>query len=116
MLVEHKDVRQIENEGFRRWFTDDFFDLIVWYEEDKIIGFQLCYDKSKHERALTWRSGYGFSHNRIDDGELPGHSKMTPILVEDGDFSKETIAAKFRSESRDIDRGIADFIYEKIKH
>ncbi len=42
MIVEKKDARQIENEGFRRWFTDDFFDLIVWYENKEITGFQLC--------------------------------------------------------------------------
>ena len=27
MLVEMKDVRQIPNDGFRRWFTDEEFDL-----------------------------------------------------------------------------------------
>lgn len=55
MLVELKDVRQIPNDGFRRWFTDEDFDLIVWYEDDKITGFQLCYDKKEMEFLINLR-------------------------------------------------------------
>ena len=37
----------------RRWIADEYFDLIVWYEDDQTIhGFQLCYDKPGRERAL----------------------------------------------------------------
>jgi hypothetical protein len=78
MLSEIRNARQVEGEGFRRWFTDDYFDLIVWYGNDRrLIGFQLCYDKQERERALTWTLEHGFQHNRIDSGEVPGHSKMT---------------------------------------
>jgi hypothetical protein len=73
MLVEIRNTRQIEGEGFRRWFTDEFFDLIVWYDEKRtLVGFQLCYDKEGRERALTWTREHGFQHNRIDDGEVTG--------------------------------------------
>ena len=91
MLSEINDVKQIENEGYRRWFSDNYFDLIIWYGDEKIIGFQLCYDKQGSERSLTWIKNRGFSHNKIDDGEKPGHTKMTPILVADGVFDKEKI-------------------------
>jgi len=37
MLVEHAHVRQIHGEGYRRWFADDYFDLIVWYDDLKNI-------------------------------------------------------------------------------
>ncbi len=30
--VERKNLRQIAGGGFRRWFSDEYFDLIVWYE------------------------------------------------------------------------------------
>jgi hypothetical protein len=52
MLAEIRDVRQIPGEGFRRWFSDGDFDLIVWYAGGEIAGFQLCYDKGRRERAL----------------------------------------------------------------
>ena len=32
MLVEYRNVRQIRGEGHRRWFSDEYFDLIVWYD------------------------------------------------------------------------------------
>jgi len=35
MLSEIEHTRQIPNEGYRRWFTDESFDLIVWYMNDK---------------------------------------------------------------------------------
>ena len=114
MLVEVKEVKQFENEGFRRWFTDNYFDLIIWYDGDTISGFQLCYDKEESERSLTWIKGKGFSHNKIDNGEKPGHTKMTPILVQDGLFDKETIAAKFKKDSKKIDIEISLFVYSKL--
>jgi len=118
MLAELSNTRQFKNEGYRRWFSDKYFDLIVWYDVTKtiIVGFQLCYDKFGQEHAFTWHKDRGFSHNRIDDGEeIPGHSKMSPILVNDGMFSKEVISDKFKMASRRMDSKIADFVYEKIK-
>ena len=115
MLVEVRNPRQIEDEGYRRWFTGRYFDLIVWYEEDEHIdGFQLCYDKPGTERALTWRRRSGYIHEKLDDGEIPGRIKMTPILVPDGTFSKDSIAEKFRQAAREIDRQIVDFVHRKI--
>ena len=118
MLVEVEKARQIENEGFRRWFTDDFFDLIVWYDERREIGgFQLCYDKQQNERAVTWRRDGGFSHHRVDDGEttrgLAGHP-MSPILLDDGEFDKHPIAERFRSASANIEPSLAGFVYKRM--
>ncbi len=116
MLYEVKRVKQYHNEGFRRWFTDNNFDLIIWYDNNKIIkGFQLCYNKSVYERALTWSSANNtFVHNKIDDGEIPGEIKESPILVADGLFDKIKIAEEFKENSNKIDRKIAQFIYNKI--
>ncbi|MBN1697656.1 MAG: hypothetical protein JW881_09095 [Spirochaetales bacterium] len=115
MLVEINQVKQFEDEGYRRWFSDTYFDLIVWYEDDRTIsGFQLCYDKENTERSLTWKNRSGFEHNKIDNGEKPGRAKMTPILVPDGLFSKDEIAERFKASSRNIDREVADFVYKKL--
>lgn len=117
MLREIKDVRQIPEEGFRRWFRDDEFDLIVFYPtmgSEEIIAFQLCYRKDGQERVLTWRRRGGHSHNRIDDGEVTYHSKMTPILVADGVFQKEEVLDRFRAAANHLDKRLIHFIEESI--
>ena len=98
MITEITGVRQINGDPRRRWFSNEDFDLIVWLDDpdDHISGFQLCYDKTAYQRALTWHSEHGYLHNRVDDGEnTPGKYKAAPILVCDGIFEKEIIAAQF---------------------
>ncbi|UCF98712.1 MAG: hypothetical protein JSV89_04035 [Spirochaetaceae bacterium] len=116
MLWEVRNPRQIKGEGPRRWFTDEYFDLIVWYEKDgaAVRGFQLCYDKGYNERALTWWRDGGFDHRRIDDGELPGRMKMTPVLVPDGAFDFTTIAERFQRNSEKIDPEIRSLVYDTV--
>lgn len=114
MLTELKDVTQIPGEGKRRWFTDEFFDLIVWYgKHDTITGFQLCYDKGGDERAFTWRVSAS-THHRVDDGESNPTRKATPVLIPDGIFDHRTIADRFLIESKNLDSEVAGFVYEKI--
>jgi len=113
MLQEKQEIRQIENEGFRRWFFDKFFDLIVWYDDESlntILGFQLCYDKNEKERALTWSKRHGYSHTKVDDGEMPYGNKMTPILVSDGVFEKDTILEMFKEASENLDPEIRSLV------
>jgi hypothetical protein len=117
MLHEVANVRQVQGEGPRRWFSDRYFDLIVWYENDgSVVGFQLCYDKNVKERALTWRRGFGFSHEKVDDGEgNPGRMKSTPVLVPDGLFDAAAITDRFRKESGKIDGEIARLVIETLE-
>ncbi|HLW74838.1 MAG TPA: hypothetical protein VKT74_07200 [Gammaproteobacteria bacterium] len=116
MLREIADVRQIEGEPLRRWFTDEHFDLVVWINETRdIVAFQLCYDKMRSERALTWKVDSGFTHDAVDDGEnREGRYKATPILVPDGVFDPGTVAAKFLGHSGVLDSKSCDFIYLKL--
>jgi len=116
MLKEVQNPRQIPGEGRRRWFSDQFFELIVWHDiGGHITGFQLCYDIYGYERALTWKKDLGYTHDGIDSGEMDVMDhKMTPILVADGYFDREGIAERFYAESREIDRAIASFIHEKL--
>jgi hypothetical protein len=117
MLKECKNVRQIKGDRKRRWFFNDYFDLIVWFDEDKeIFGFQLCYDIKRFERAFTWRKDIGYSHNRIDSGEYGGlNLKASPILVRDGYFNKVDIDDRFLKESAEIDQKISNFVHQKIE-
>jgi hypothetical protein len=115
VLAEIKNVRQIPGEPKRRWFSDTYFDLIVWLEADAILGFQLCYDKGKNEHALTWKSSAAYTHNRVDDGEENhGRYKATPILVADGSFDNRMIADRFLIESAEIDFTISLFVFDKL--
>jgi len=118
MLHEVQNARQVEGEGFRRWFTDQYLDLIVWYAGDDashpIEGFQLCYDKAVKERALTWRRNRGFLHEKVDDGEVMFAAKMTPVLVPDGLFDARLIASRFKAESGEIDGRIAKLVLDTL--
>jgi len=116
MLTEVTYVRQIEGESHRRWFSDNFFDLIVWVNyEGSILGFQLCYNKDHDQCALTWQKDVGFQHDRVDDGENRiGRPKMAPILVPDGAFCSKEIVELLKKEGKMIDKKIATFVYEKI--
>jgi hypothetical protein len=115
MLKEISNPRQNTNER-RRIFADEYFDLYVWFSDnDRISGFQLCYDKGDFERALTWTEQNGFSHMKVDDGEgFDTPYKMKPVLVVDGIFDSNLIAGRFRIESALLDKSITEFVLEKL--
>ncbi len=104
MLREIRDVRQVPGEGRRRWFTDAYFDLVVWYAEDGTVsGFQLCYDKQGHERAFTWRKDHACTNEEMDAGEIPGHSRMSPVPESKSSVLGRGIEKRLFFESANID-------------
>jgi hypothetical protein len=106
---------QKTGEPKRRWFRSERFDLIVWMtEKDMVWGFQLCYGRGRQERALTWTSEHGYSHDRIDDGEGNPTKNQTPILVPDGVFPAREILAGFTGEASAIDSMIRHFVVERL--
>ncbi len=114
MLAEAK-VAQKEKNYHRRWFEDDFFELIVWFDASQAIyGFQLCYPRYGDERALTWKKGSGFTHEKIDDSRVFGSMPATAILVPDGIFPAELVINEFEKRSKEIDGEIAQFIVAKL--
>ncbi len=117
MLKEAKNVSQSAGEPRRRWFDDEYFDLIVWFEkDDSIFGFQLCYDREYKPRALTWTKKAGYKHTGIDDGEGSGGMlKESPVLVADGLFDSPSIGKKLEKAAGELPRDIADFVLEKVK-
>ena len=114
MLKEFTHLKQIEGEHRRRWFSDDYFDLIVWYDEaDTIVGFQLCYNIGKDEHAITWFRDKSFSHAKVDDGDdVVRLYKSSPILVADGEFNPQLVAEKFKEAAAEIDPEVAKLVYE----
>ena len=116
MLREEMNIRQIEGEPRRRWFADEFFDLIVWLEPDGAVwGFQLCYDRGYKPRALTWTKDRGYTHNGIDDGEGDGGAiKGSPVLVQDGLFNAKTIGERLAAAAGELPPETAAFIMKKV--
>lgn len=116
-LRELPSTRQVEGEPRRRWFSSPDLDLIVWVDDSAaIIGFQLCYDKMRGERALTWRLGRGYDHMGVDDGEQsPAQHKSTPILVADGFFDRERVTGLFLESSASVPERIRTTVAELIK-
>jgi len=116
MLNEVKKTRN-KTQFIRRWFSDDYFDLYVWYHDNaSIAGFQLCYDKPYNEHAFTWFDGQGTFHHKVDTGEshTGGHA-MTDILVADGMVPKIKIMTEFSKRANNIDPAIFNLILEKLK-
>ena len=117
MLQEVRHVRQIPGEPFRRWFSDNTFDLIVWHDADHhVTGFQLCYREGVDHKALTWQRDSGFTHKRVDDGEgRPFRPKMTPILVPDGVFERDHVLTLFQKESKEINPHVVRIVTQRIR-
>jgi hypothetical protein len=116
MLKEHDNVRQIEGEPRRRWFSDDYIDLVVWSDDDGLpIGFQLCYDKYRNERALTWHQDRGWRHDRVSDGEDRfGSPKQSPVLVADGVCDYTALMQSIGSRCSEIEAEVVQFVLQKI--
>jgi hypothetical protein len=116
-MVENINVRQRENEGYRRWFVNSEFDLIIWYDKKggELYGFQLCYEKTKHEKAFTCTKEYTSSHKVRDAGtEIGIPHQSTGILKDDGgNISEETIL-RFKNESNNVEIAIRDLIIKRI--
>ena len=116
MLREFRRVRQTPP-GFRRLFTDDTFDLYIWYQRrwGRMTGFQLCYDKYRAPRTLTWTENAGYGHHRVDDGDCgAGGPKRTPLLVADGRFDTRTVADRFQEAAARMPRSLARVILGRI--
>jgi hypothetical protein len=116
-VIEMRDVRQDSDDYVRRWFFDDHFDLIAWYNRNgTLAGFQLCYDKAGEEKALTWFGDRGLSHHRVDAGEDCPWVNRTPMLTEsDGRSHMARLLASFTSSDEGLPSNLRMLVEEKIK-
>lgn len=107
--------REYPDKENRRWFSDDYFDLIVWLDSDNSIrGFQLCYDKRCMERAVTWWNNAGFSHERVDSGENNPEKNRSPILTPDGISPVQDLLGRYGAESTHIDHEVREFVLTEL--
>ena len=115
-MKEINNVRQVRGEARRRWFADDYFDLIVWYENEDISGFQLCYDRHDNPRVYTWSKSKGHNHAAIDDGDAIDHGyKKSPILIADGEFQAGEILEKFLKSGKDLPTEVVSLVESTLR-
>jgi len=115
MLKEIKDVKQESGNVRKRWFSDDYFDLIVWENEEKdIVTFQLCYNINVNEHAFYWVADQPTTHHKVDDGDRPGAIKRTPVLLPESRYDALKILKKFIDHSGLLEKATAKFIVRKI--
>lgn len=119
MLREIANTMQIRGEPRRRWFASESFDLILWLDDiGEVIGFQLCYGKSKSERALTWRAeGNSLTHMMVDDGEAGGGGryKSTPILTPGGEWCPKELLREFLEVAGMLPSKVLDLVVGQLE-
>ncbi|MEY2479823.1 MAG: hypothetical protein QOI04_750 [Verrucomicrobiota bacterium] len=99
----------------REWMSDDYFDLIIWHSpDDSVKGFQLCYDKTGEERALTWIAGKGFSHTAVDTGEADPLRNRAPTLSPNGSFPSTLVLGEFEKRASALPVDVRTLIRKRI--
>lgn len=118
-LVENKNVRQRPDEGFRRWFVNEYFDLIVWYESassDEPTGFQLCYSRHLNERAFTWQRNKQSSHFVSSGSDQRGMPWIaTAVLHGDAGPVPDEVFARLREEQGELDDALLERVIETAR-
>jgi hypothetical protein len=115
VLHELRNVRQVPGDHFRRWFSDENLEIVVWYGEDgAIFGFQVCYDPRDQPRALTWTQKRGFSHATVDAGEDKPTSNRTPMLSPSHDYDAAKVREAFRTAAAGLPEKERAFIESKL--
>ncbi|MBI2206988.1 MAG: hypothetical protein HYU41_24405 [Candidatus Rokubacteria bacterium] len=115
-LTEVQDVRQVPGEPRRRWFESPDFDLVVWWDASGAPeAFQLCYDKTGAEHALTWHPGSGTEHAAVDTGDRVGLGhKRAPTLVADGHVDLDRVRQRFIEASGRVPPDIVAFVCAQL--
>ena len=100
----------------RRFISDDYFDLYVWYRPDQCFhGFQLCYDKGGQERAVTWIMGKQPSHSTVDTGDDLPTENRSPMLTGGGYFPAAEVIAEFTRRSVHLSPKIRRLVLAKLR-
>ncbi|MBI3159510.1 MAG: hypothetical protein HYZ26_07920 [Chloroflexi bacterium] len=114
-MLREETVRQNKGEPRRRWFADDYFDLILWESGGEFTQMQLCYDRDRDEHALIWRSQGGFAHFRVDEGEFGRLKKSSPMMVDDGKFDGPRLRREFAARGRGLEPAVRRWVGAKLR-
>lgn len=100
----------------KRWFESDYFDLFLWSRAGQVFHLQLCYGKPMHERAVSWRDGYGYFHDGVLPGRGHGGAAWSALLEAGGRFDFAKVNARFLRESKGLDIATRKFVLAKLHH
>lgn len=116
MLHEISHLTQSDRHQVKRWFSSRDMDLFVWSRNQIPVRFQLCFNKRSDEHAISWNCQHQLQLYRVDSGEtLPDQYKQTPLLIVTCKHKNLSVVARdFLAASRNIEAGIADFIYARL--
>jgi hypothetical protein len=92
-------------------------DLIVWYGARGFpVAFELYYDKKAGEHVLIWRSGKGFCHMAVDDGENKPvlNYKEAPILIPDGEVDALRIKRLFERSCAGLPAELVELVVSRL--
>jgi len=104
MLRESKSVVQNKGEPFRRWFFDDTFDILVWFNDRRApVGFQLTYPTDDGDRVLTLFPHGELTHNSVDEGDNGMKHNMVDLLAPDGHFAIDRVLPEFYRRAEKLD-------------
>jgi hypothetical protein len=119
MLSEFEHAYQKEKDVYRRIFSDDNFNLYVWYSPDRerFLGFQLCYNIGcfRGQKAFTYYEPDQYLHTGVDEDSSYLHSMATPILIPDGNPDIGELIRTFTLASEKLEEDIREYVVEKLK-
>ena len=115
MLREIGYIKQSPGQLFRRWFNDELLDLFVWQEEGgRITGFQLCFDKDKGERALSYSEAEGYSLHNVHTEES-SLDMGSPVLRRGAELPFPHLLALLNERGTGIDPRVLRYVREKLE-
>lgn len=115
MLEEFKRLRQVEGIS-RRLFSDNYFDLYIWYKKntDHFIGFQLVFSVNEIQMALTAEVGQVPNIHKVESGDGEFYSP-TDLLDGAGFFPKTALYHEFKQRSKNMDKVLRKNVLKVIK-
>jgi hypothetical protein len=118
LLREIRGVDQKTPGRTKRWFQDDYFDLIAWHDANgTILRFQLCTAReTRAERVLEWRRGLGFQQLRTEDrASFKAGRDDDWALHLDRHFAPGPLRRRFLAAAADMPELLREFVEQKIE-
>jgi hypothetical protein len=118
--------KQIAGAPKRRWYQSDYFDLYVWYikhDERKdasanreFVGFQLCYDIRRNQRALAWKKDQGFTHTRVSGSgdTMSDRGASASLMMDGGEFDHAAVLDKFMAVAPSLPSVVRRLVMGKL--
>ena len=117
-LREIRGVDQKTPGAVKRWFQDDYFDLIAWHDAGgTILRFQLCSDRDgRRERVIEWQRGLGFQHLKTEEryAARSGRDDAWALRL-DAAPEVASLRRRFLGASGGLPERLRDFVEEKLE-